>query len=103
MSDNILARVSHTLATEHSLESLVRQLLEMIELVTNMESTYLTVSIRKHNCNTLLSHGIVVKSPYRRMPLSPGMNHCVKERSMKTTFSVMTSAFTGRIANARGN
>ncbi|MEO3988985.1 GGDEF domain-containing protein [Pseudocitrobacter cyperus] len=42
MSDNILARVTHTLATEQSLESLVRQLLEMLELVTNMESTYLT-------------------------------------------------------------
>lgn len=42
MSDNILAQVSHTLATEHSLESLVRQLLEMLGLVTNLESTYLT-------------------------------------------------------------
>lgn len=42
MSDIILARVSQTLATEQSLESLVRQLLEMLELVTQMESTYLT-------------------------------------------------------------
>ncbi|HEY4467641.1 MAG TPA: sensor domain-containing diguanylate cyclase [Klebsiella sp.] len=42
MSDFILARVSQTLATEHSLETLVRQLLEMLELVTRMESTYLT-------------------------------------------------------------
>lgn len=42
MSDFILARVSQTLATEHSLEMLVRQLLEMLELVTRMESTYLT-------------------------------------------------------------
>ncbi|MGU3412256.1 diguanylate cyclase domain-containing protein [Enterobacteriaceae bacterium C23F] len=42
MSDIILARVSQTLATEQSLESLVRQLLEMLELVTHMESTYLT-------------------------------------------------------------
>ncbi len=42
MSDIILARVSQTLASEQSLESLVRQLLEMLELVTNMESTYLT-------------------------------------------------------------
>ena len=41
MSDFILARVSQTLATEHSLEMLVRQLLEMLELVTRMESTYL--------------------------------------------------------------
>lgn len=42
MSDIILARVSQTLATEQSLEGLVRQLLEMLELVTEMESTYLT-------------------------------------------------------------
>lgn len=42
MSDIILARVSQTLATEQSLESLVRQLLEMLEIVTQMESTYLT-------------------------------------------------------------
>jgi len=42
MSDILLARVSQTLATEQSLESLVRQLLEMLEMVTNMESTYLT-------------------------------------------------------------
>ena len=31
MSDIILARVSETLATEQSLEGLVRQLLEMLE------------------------------------------------------------------------
>lgn len=42
MSDFILARVTQTLANEHSLEALVRQLLEMLELVTRMESTYLT-------------------------------------------------------------
>lgn len=42
MSDFILARVSQTFANEHSLETLVRQLLEMLELVTRMESTYLT-------------------------------------------------------------
>lgn len=42
MSDIILAKVSQTLASEQSLEGLVRQLLEMLELVTNMESTYLT-------------------------------------------------------------
>ena len=47
MSDIILARVSETLATEQSLESLVRQLLEMPEIVTEMESTYLTkISMR---------------------------------------------------------
>ncbi|MGY5957427.1 sensor domain-containing diguanylate cyclase [Kosakonia sp. BK9b] len=42
MSDFILARVSETLSKEQSLESLVRQLLEMLEIVTEMESTYLT-------------------------------------------------------------
>ena len=36
MSDIILARVSETLATEQSLESLVRQLLEMLEIVAEM-------------------------------------------------------------------
>lgn len=44
MSDFILARVSQTLATEHSLEMLVRQLLEMLELVTqngvNLSDSY---------------------------------------------------------------
>ena len=42
MSDYILARVSETLTQDHSLETLVRQLLEMLEMVTEMESTYLT-------------------------------------------------------------
>lgn len=42
MSDQIIARVSQSLASEHSLESLVRQLLEMLEMITDMESTYLT-------------------------------------------------------------
>ncbi|XTZ36819.1 sensor domain-containing diguanylate cyclase [Salmonella enterica] len=42
MSDFILARVSETLSKEQSVESLVRQLLEMLEMVTDMESTYLT-------------------------------------------------------------
>ncbi len=41
MSDQIIARVSQSLAKEQSLESLV-QLLEMLEMVTDMESTYLT-------------------------------------------------------------
>ena len=34
--------MSQTLAAEQSLETLVRQLLEMLEAVTRMESTYLT-------------------------------------------------------------
>ncbi|STV77926.1 GAF domain/diguanylate cyclase [Klebsiella pneumoniae subsp. rhinoscleromatis] len=37
-----LPGVSQTLAAEQSLETLVRQLLEMLEAVTRMESTYLT-------------------------------------------------------------
>ena len=52
MSDIILARVSETLSTEQTLESLVRQLLEMLELVTEMESTYLT----KVDLNARLQH-----------------------------------------------
>ena len=51
MSDIILARVSQTLATEQSLEGLVRQLLEMLGLVTNMESTYLTKIDTEANCS----------------------------------------------------
>jgi diguanylate cyclase len=42
MSDNIIERISSALESEYTLEGLVRQLLEMLELVTNMESTYLT-------------------------------------------------------------
>ena len=42
MSDQIIACFSQSLAKEQSLESLVRQLLEMLEMVTDMESTYLT-------------------------------------------------------------
>lgn len=42
MSDFILSRISETLASENSLEGLVRKLLETLELVTEMDSTYLT-------------------------------------------------------------
>ncbi|WP_054178565.1 sensor domain-containing diguanylate cyclase [Trabulsiella odontotermitis] len=42
MSDIILAQVSHSLSREQSLEGLVRQLLEMLAMVTDMETTYLT-------------------------------------------------------------
>jgi diguanylate cyclase len=58
MSDIILARVSQTLATEQSLESLVRQLLEMLELVTHMESTYLT----KIDSATRLQHIVYARN-----------------------------------------
>ncbi|AJZ88352.1 sensor domain-containing diguanylate cyclase [Cedecea neteri] len=42
MIDNLIERISSALDAEYTLEGLVRQLLEMLELVTNMESTYLT-------------------------------------------------------------
>ncbi|GCU46100.1 diguanylate cyclase [Escherichia coli] len=42
MSDQIIARVSQSLAKEQSMESWVRPLLEMLEIVTELESTYLT-------------------------------------------------------------
>ncbi|HEY3590830.1 MAG TPA: GAF domain-containing protein [Buttiauxella sp.] len=42
MAVNLIERISNALETESTLEGLVRQLLEMLELVTNMESTYLT-------------------------------------------------------------
>ena len=42
MPDNLIERISTALESEYTLEGLVRQLLEMLELVTNMESTYLT-------------------------------------------------------------
>jgi len=42
MTDNLIERISTALHSEHTFEGLVRQLLEMLELVTNMESTYLT-------------------------------------------------------------
>ena len=53
MSDMILARVSQSLATEQSVESLVRQLLEMLEVVTEMESTYLTKVAIASRCRSL--------------------------------------------------
>lgn len=42
MQDNVIERISTALASEKTLEGFVRQLLEMLELVTGMESTYLT-------------------------------------------------------------
>ncbi|MCP2232406.1 MULTISPECIES: sensor domain-containing diguanylate cyclase [Erwinia] len=52
MQDNVIERISTALASEKTLEGFVRQLLEMLELVTGMESTYLThldpEGIRQH-------------------------------------------------------
>ncbi|MBK0001483.1 sensor domain-containing diguanylate cyclase [Erwinia sp. S38] len=42
MSENLIERISTALGSERTLEGFVRQLLEMLELVTDMESTYLT-------------------------------------------------------------
>lgn len=69
MSDIILARVSETLATEQSLESLVRQLLEMLEIVTDMESTYLT----KVDLNARLQHIMYARNS-RQMQIPEGLS-----------------------------
>lgn len=69
MSDIILARVSETLATQHSLESLVRQLLEMLEIVTEMESTYLT----KVDLNARLQHILYARNS-KQMQIPEGMS-----------------------------
>ncbi|MEJ5062414.1 sensor domain-containing diguanylate cyclase [Erwinia sp. MYb375] len=42
MKENLIERISTALGSEKTLEGFVRQLLEMLELVTDMESTYLT-------------------------------------------------------------
>ncbi|WP_368541364.1 sensor domain-containing diguanylate cyclase [Enterobacter soli] len=68
MSDIILARVSETLATEQSLESLVRQLLEMLEIVTDMESTYLT----KVDINARLQHILYARNS-KQMQIPEGL------------------------------
>ena len=77
MSDQIIARVSQSLAKEQSLESLVRQLLEMLEMVTDMESTYLT----KVDVEARLQH--IMFARYANAPL------------MKTAFSAMKSLTVG--------
>lgn len=69
MSDIILARVSETLTTEQSLESLVRQLLEMLELVTEMESTYLT----KVDINARLQHILYARNS-KQMQIPEGLS-----------------------------
>lgn len=42
MTEHVIERISEALGSEKTLEGFVRQLLEMLELVTDMESTYLT-------------------------------------------------------------
>ncbi len=76
MSDFILARVSQTLAAEQSLETLVRQLLEMLEAVTRMESTYLTrIDTNAQRQQIMFAHN----SSEMQIPEGfsvPGMNPC---------------------------
>lgn len=69
MSDMILARVSQSLATEQSVESLVRQLLEMLEMVTEMESTYLT----KVDLDARLQHILYARNS-RQMQILEGLS-----------------------------
>ena len=69
MSDIILARVSETLSTEQSLEGLVRQLLEMLEIVTGMESTYLT----KIDINARLQHILYARNS-KQMQIPEGLS-----------------------------
>lgn len=57
MTENLIGRISATLASERSLEGLVRQLLEMLGLVASMESTYLThIESDKNLQHVLFSH-----------------------------------------------
>ena len=75
MSDFILARVSQTLAAEQS-RNPVRQLLEMLEAVTRMESTYLTrIDTNAQRQQIMFAHN----SSEMQIPEGfsvPGMNPC---------------------------
>ena len=95
------ARVSETLTTEQSLESLVRQLLEMLELVTEMESTYLT----KVDINARLQHILYARNS-KQMQIPEGLSvpraiHCANVRWTVTPFSVTRFLNAGRIATPR--
>ncbi|XNM73296.1 hypothetical protein ACLK11_10355 [Escherichia coli] len=95
MSDQIIARVSQSLAKEQSLESLVRQLLEMLEMVTDMESTYLT----KVDVEARLRHLMFArngrKSAVRRILPSRGITRYANAPLMKTAFSAMKFLIVG--------
>ena len=86
MSDQIIARVSQSLAKEQSLESLVRQLLEMLEMVTDMESTYLT----KVDVEARLQHIMFARNS-QKMHITRYANAPL----MKTAFSAMKSLTVG--------
>ena len=95
MSDQIIARVSQSLAKEQSLESLVRQLLEMLEMVTDMESTYLT----KVDVEARLQHIMFARNSQKmyipeNLP-SRGITRYANALLMKTAFSAMKSLTVG--------
>lgn len=95
MSDQIIARVSQSLAKEQSLESLVRQLLEMLEMVTDMESTYLT----KVDVEARLQHIMFARNSQKmhipeNLP-SRGITRYANAPLMKTAFSAMKSLTVG--------
>lgn len=96
MSDFILARVSQTLATERTLETLVRQLLEMLELVTRMESTYLTrVDLEAQRQLVMYAHNSSEMQIPEGFPFH-GTSRFANAQSMITVY------FATRLANAGG-
>ena len=102
MSDIILARVSETLVTEQSLESLVRQLLEMLEIVTDMESTYLTkVDIQARLQHILYARNSKQMTIPEGLSVPWGMRRCVSARWIATPSSVTMSPSAGRSAKRR--
>lgn len=95
MSDFLLARVSQTLANEHTTETLVRQLLEMLELVTRMESTYLTrIDFEAQRQQIMYAHN----SSEMQIPEGfsvPGMTPCVNVRWTTAAYSATMSPSAG--------
>lgn len=95
MSDQIIARVSQSLAKEQSLESLVRQLLEMLEMVTDMESTYLT----KVDVEARLQHIMFARNSQKMyIPENFTVSWITRYANaplMKTAFSAMKSPTVG--------
>ncbi|AIR68294.1 sensor domain-containing diguanylate cyclase [Dickeya fangzhongdai] len=69
MADNLIKRISASLETEKTLKGLVRQLLQTLELVTNMESTYLTRIESERN----LQH-VVFSHNSKKMQIPEGLS-----------------------------
>ncbi|MGU0161884.1 hypothetical protein ACVXHB_28460 [Escherichia coli] len=91
MSDQIIARVSQSLAKEQSLESLVRQLLEMLEMVTDMESTYLTKVDVEARLQHIMLPVTARKCTCRNFTIVRGITRYANAPLMKTAFSAMKS------------